>query len=88
MNARRTRYPLVVLLVTFFVMFHCSLDELSEFTVLSAFLNVGQLIVFRFFHQLQIALISIRLQCAIFNCGQECAADFLSMGAICKPAGF
>ena len=44
--------PQVELLVTFFVMFHCSLDELSEFFVLFALFNVGQLIIFRFLHQL------------------------------------
>ena len=82
------RHPQVELLVTFFVMFHCSLDELSEFLVLSALFNVGQLIVFRFFHQFQIALVSIRLQGAVFNCVQECATDFLSMSAIGKTAGF
>ncbi len=60
--------PLVELLIIFFMMFHCSLDELSEFPVLSTLFNVGQLIVFRLLHQLQKAPISIRLQCAIFNC--------------------
>lgn len=76
------------LLFTFFMLFHYGLDELSEFSVFSAFFNVGKLIVFRFFHQLQITLVSIRAQYAVINCVEECAAGFLSMGAICKTAVF
>jgi hypothetical protein len=83
---RTVRDPPVELLVTFLVMFHYSLDELSELPVLSALFEVGQLIVFRFFHQFQIALVPIHLQRASFNCSQECAASFLSMSAIGKPA--
>ena len=75
-------------LLAFFVLFHYGLDELSEFFVLSAFFNVGQLIVFRFLHQLQIALVSILAQCPIFNCGPERAADFLRVSAIGKTAVF
>ena len=52
-NARATRLilrvalgPQVELLVAFFVLLQSGLDELSEFSVLPAFFNVGQLIVF------------------------------------------
>jgi hypothetical protein len=50
------------LLLAFFVLFQCGLDELSEFFVFSAFFKVGQFIILRFFHQLQIALVPIQAQ--------------------------
>ncbi len=78
--------PLSDIRLSFLHVFLGGLDESAECFVLPPLLEVGEIMVFCFLLELEVALMPVLAQCPVLHCQQDCASRFLGVRAVREAA--